>query len=223
MTTINTNNPVSQELLDSVNKRSGSQSSTDEAQDRFMTLLVTQMKNQDPLNPMDNAQVTSQMAQLNTVTGINKLNETMSSLISSVQLGQSYQATSMIGHSVLVPGNTLTHTEKGGYFGVNLPNGADSVSVDIKNGAGLTIRTLTFGKQDVGVNALTWDGKTADGTLAPSGDYSYEITAKLGDTKTSSTALSLAQVQSVSNSNGGIKLNLSNNTAVSTADVVEIF
>lgn len=223
MTTVNTQNKVSQELLDSVNKKSGSGTSTDQAQDRFMTLLVTQMKNQDPLNPMDNAQVTSQMAQLNTVTGINKLNETMSSLISSVQLGQSYQATSMIGHNVLVPGNTLSHTEKGGYFGVNLPNGADTVTVDIKNGAGKTIRTLSLGKQDVGVNALSWDGKATDGTVAPSGDYTYEITAKLGDTKVSSTALSLAQVQSVSNSNGSIKLNLSNNTAVSTADVLEIF
>jgi len=62
-----------------------------DVQDRFMTLLVTQMKNQDPLNPMDNAQVTSQMAQLATVTGIDKLNDTMAALISSVQVGQSYQ------------------------------------------------------------------------------------------------------------------------------------
>lgn len=222
MTTVNTNNQVSQDLLNSVNTRN-SASSTDETQDRFMTLLVTQMKNQDPLNPMDNAQVTSQMAQLNTVTGINKLNETMSSLIGSVQLGQTYQATSMIGHNVLVNGNKLTNADKGGYFGVNLPNGADTLSVAIKNGAGATIRTLTFGKQDTGVNALSWDGKAEDGTTAPSGDYTYEITAKIGDSKTTSTALSLAQVQSVSTSTSGVKLNLSNNTAVGVSDIAEIF
>lgn len=222
MTTVNTNNQVSQDLLNSVNTRN-SASSTDETQDRFMTLLVTQMKNQDPLNPMDNAQVTSQMAQLNTVTGINKLNETMSSLIGSVQLGQTYQATSMIGHNVLVNGNKLTHGESGGYFGVNLPNGADTLSVAIKNGAGATIRTLSFGKQETGVNALSWDGKAEDGTTAPSGDYTYEITAKIGDSKTTSTALSLAQVQSVSTSTSGVKLNLSNNTAVGVSDIAEIF
>lgn len=222
MTTVNTNNQVSQDLLNSVNTR-GNASTTDETQDRFMTLLVTQMKNQDPLNPMDNAQVTSQMAQLNTVTGINKLNETMSSLINSVQVGQSYQATSMIGHNVLVSGNKLTHSETGGYFGVNVPNGADSLSVAIKNGAGTTIRTLTFGKQDTGVNALNWDGKAEDGTTAPSGEYTYEITAKIGDSKTTSTALSLAQVQSVSTSTTGVKLNLSNNTAVAVSDIAEIF
>jgi len=222
MTTVNTNNQVSQDLLSSVNTRNTA-STTDETQDRFMTLLVTQMKNQDPLNPMDNAQVTSQMAQLNTVTGINKLNETMSSLIGSVQLGQAYQATSMIGRNVLVEGKTLTHTETGGYFGVDVPNGADSLSVAIKNGSGATIRTLTFGKQDVGVNALSWDGKMDDGTTAPSGDYSFDITAKTGDTTVSSTALSLAQVQSVTTSTSGAKLNLSNNTTVSASDISEIF
>jgi flagellar basal-body rod modification protein FlgD len=222
MTTVNTNNQVSQDFLNTVNTRNNT-STTDETQDRFMTLLVTQMKNQDPLNPMDNAQVTSQMAQLNTVTGINKLNETMSSLIGSVQLGQSYQATSMIGRNVLVAGKTLTHTETGGYFGVDVPNGADSLSVAIKNGAGATIRTLTFGKQDVGVNALNWDGKLEDGTTAPSGEYTYEITAKIGDSTTTSTALSLAQVQSVTTSTSGAKLNLSNNTTVSVSDITEIF
>lgn len=222
MTSVTTNNQVSQDLLNSVNSRNKT-STTDETQDRFMTLLVTQMKNQDPLNPMDNAQVTSQMAQLNTVTGINKLNETMSSLIGSVQLGQSFQATNMIGRNVLVSGKTLTHTETGGYFGVNVPNGADSLSVAIKNGAGATIRTLTFGKQDVGVNALSWDGKLEDGTTAPSGEYNFEITAKTGDNTVTSSALSLAQVQSVTTSTSGAKLNLNNNTSVSVSDIAEIF
>ncbi|SDK12392.1 flagellar basal-body rod modification protein FlgD [Methylophilus rhizosphaerae] len=224
MTTVNTNNQVSQDVLDMVNTRKNSEkNSVDEAQDRFMTLLVTQMQNQDPLNPMDNAQVTSQMAQLSTVTGINKLNDTMSSIINSVQVGQAYQATSMIGHAVLVPGNALSHNEEGGYFGVDVPNGADSLTVNIKNGAGQTIRTLTFGQQEVGVNALSWDGKMDDGTVAPSGNYTYEISAKLGDSTTTSTALSLAQVQSVSNKNGSIKLNLSNNTDIAVSDVMEIF
>ncbi|HEY0905968.1 MAG TPA: flagellar hook assembly protein FlgD [Methylophilus sp.] len=223
MSTVNTSNQVSQSLLDTVNTRASSTSTTDETQDRFMTLLVTQMKNQDPLNPMDNAQVTSQMAQLSTVTGINKLNDTVTSLINSVQLGQTYQATSMIGHGVLVPGNTLSHTDSGGYFGVNLPNGADTVSVNIKNGAGETIRTLSFNKLEAGPNALNWDGKTTDGTVAPSGDYTYEVSAKVGTASVSSTALSLANVLSVSNGTSGVKLNLSNNTSVATSDVVEVF
>ena len=233
MTTVNSQNKVSQELLDSVNKKSSTGSSTDEAQDRFMTLLVTQMKNQDPLNPMDNAQVTSQMAQLNTVTGINKLNETMSSLISNVQMGQTYQATSMIGHNVLISGSSVKNTvtsatstssaTSGGYFGVSLPNGADSMTVTIKNGAGTTIRTLTYGKQDSGNVALQWDGKNDAGETVAAGDYKFSVSAKLGTSTTTSTALSVAQVQSVSSSSGSVKLNLSNDASVGVSDIVEIF
>src|SRR3954466_13474194 len=84
------------------------------AQDRFMTLLVTQMKNQDPLNPLDNAQVTSQLAQLSTVTGIDKLNGTLETLMGSYQASQSLQAAGMIGHGVLVPGSSVNLGDSGG-------------------------------------------------------------------------------------------------------------
>ncbi|BEV07899.1 MULTISPECIES: flagellar hook assembly protein FlgD [unclassified Methylophilus] len=223
MTTVNTNNQVPQDLLNTVNNRSSSTTSTDDAQDRFMKLLVTQMKNQDPLNPMDNAQVTSQMAQLNTVTGINKLNDSMTSLINNVQMGQSYQATSMIGRNILSAGNTMELGEKGALFGVNIPNGADNLTVTIKNGAGTVIQTLTLGKQATGINALSWDGKDASGQPAPTGTYTFETTATLGDAKTTSTALSLAQVQSVSQMNGSSRLNLSTGKDVALADVLEVF
>ena len=76
-------------------------------EDRFLKLLVTQMKNQDPLNPMDNAEVTSQMAQLSTVTGIDKLNSTVEALSASMLASQSLSAVSMIGHPVLVAGTQI--------------------------------------------------------------------------------------------------------------------
>lgn len=220
----NTTNNVSQALLDSVNgKKNTTTSSVDAAQDRFMTLLVTQMKNQDPLNPMDNAQVTSQMAQLSTVTGIDKLNNTLESLISSVQVGQSYQASSMIGHDVLTPGNSITTTGKGGYFGVDLPIGADKLTVAIKDTAGNVIRTLNLGAQDVGSAPFGWDGFTDDGSIAKSGSYKFDVTATIGGKTAEATALTYAQVMSISNSTSGIKLNLSNLTSVNTSDVKEIF
>ncbi len=70
---------------------------TDDPQDRFLKLLVTQMKNQDPLNPLDNAQGTSQLAQISTVSGIEKLNTTIQAMANSFAAGQSLQAASMIG------------------------------------------------------------------------------------------------------------------------------
>jgi flagellar basal-body rod modification protein FlgD len=213
----------SQALLDSVNGTKSTTSSVDEAQDRFMTLLITQMKNQDPLNPMDNAQVTSQMAQLSTVTGINKLNDTLDSLINSVQTGQSYQASSMIGHNVLVSGNNVSTSGTGGYFGVDLPLGADKLSITIKDSAGTTIRTVALGAQEAGTLPLSWDGLGDDGSVASSGSYQFEVTATTANQSVAATGLSYAQVLSISNNTSGIKLNLSNLATVSTSDVKEIF
>src|SRR5450830_26348 len=217
-------NTASQALLDSVNGvKNTATSSASATQDRFMTLLVTQMKNQDPLNPMDNAQVTSQMAQLSTVTGIDKLNTTVESLIGSVQSGQSYQASGMIGHNVLVPGNSISSTGTGGYLGVDLPVGADKLTVTIKDSAGSTIRTLSLGAQSTGTAAVNWDGFADNGSVAKTGSYSYDVAATTAGQSVAASALNYAQVMSVSNSSSGIKLNLSNLASVSTSDVKEIF
>jgi flagellar basal-body rod modification protein FlgD len=225
MTTVqSTSKAPSQELLDSVNgKRDTVKDNVTIAQDRFMKLLVEQMKNQDPLNPMDNAQVTSQMAQLSTVTGIDKLNKTLESLISSVQAGQSYQASSMIGHNVLVPGNDVSTTGEGGVFGVELPMGADKLSVIIRDSAGSTIRTLTLGPQNAGSTPLQWDGHAEDGSIAKPGNYKFEVAATLAGKTDTAAGLSYAQVVSISNNAAGLKLNLSNLTSANTSDVREIF
>jgi flagellar basal-body rod modification protein FlgD len=225
MTTVqSTSNNPTQVLLDSVNgTKNNAKANADGTQDRFLKLLVTQMKNQDPLNPMDNAQVTSQMAQLSTVSGIDKLNATMESLIGSVQSSQSYQASSMIGHDVLVAGNEVSTNGTGGYFGVDLPVGADKLTVTIKNTAGETIRTLLLGAQESGSLPLNWDGYADDGSIAPTGSYKFDVAATISGQPATSEALSYAKVMSISNSSGVIKLNLSNLSSVSTTDVKEIF
>src|SRR5258705_8779344 len=106
-------------------------------QDRFLKLLVTQMKNQDPLNPMDNAQVTSQLAQISTVNGIQQLNTTVQSLSTSFLSAQSLQSTSLIGHTVLTDGNTLNVANGVPAYGaVSLAQAADSVKVNIVSPAG---------------------------------------------------------------------------------------
>lgn len=225
MTIIQNNTSLaSQALLDNVNgTKNTATNKVDEAQNRFMTLLVTQMKNQDPLNPMDNAQVTSQMAQLSTVTGIDKLNNTLELLIGNVQTGQSYQASSMIGHNVLVSGNEVRSTGTGGYFGVDLPVGADKVTVNIKDASGSTIRTLELGAQQAGTLPLNWDGMNEAGTAATTGNYQFDVSATTAGQSVAANGLSYAEVMSIANTSAGIKLNLSNLATVSTSDVKEIF
>ncbi|HEY0268661.1 MAG TPA: flagellar hook assembly protein FlgD [Methyloradius sp.] len=227
MTTITNTQQVSNELLATMNGTSSSttsaQSSTDEATNRFMTLLVTQLQNQDPLNPMDNSQLTSQLAQLSTVTGINQLNTTVDSLLGSLQSSQSYQASSLVGHNVLVDGNKLTLTDGAGYFGVDLPVGANNVKITVKDSNGNAVKSITLGKQDAGTLPLVWDGTTDSGTTAANGNYTFDVSATISNSSVAATGLSYQSVLSVSNTSSGVKLNLSDNSSVSTDSVKEIF
>lgn len=223
MTTVQ-NEKVSQSLLDAMNGASNNKKSTaDEAQERFMTLLVTQMKNQDPLNPMDNAQVTSQLAQLSTVTGIDKLNNTLESLIGSVQSSQSMQASSMINRVVLTEGNNLDLFEGESVFAIDLPTTADKVKVTIKDANGATVREMNLGKQSVGLMEINWGGEMDSGELAADGRYFYEVDATNGSGKVDAISMAYSMVNSVSNTADGIQLNLSNMKSVSLGEIKQVF
>jgi flagellar basal-body rod modification protein FlgD len=147
-------------------------------QDQFLTLLVTQLQNQDPLNPMDNAQVTSQMAQLSTVSGINELNSTLQAVSGQIDISQSMQTASLIGKEVLVPGGKIKVGEGVSTpFGVDLISPATSVKTSILDANGKVVRVLDHGAQPVGVMSLTWDGKDEMGQTVADGAYTVEVTA----------------------------------------------
>ncbi|HEY0847043.1 MAG TPA: flagellar hook assembly protein FlgD [Noviherbaspirillum sp.] len=222
MTTIQTNT-VSTDLMATMNgTRNATKSTADAAQDRFMTLLVTQMRNQDPLNPLDNAQVTSQLAQLSTVTGIDKLNATMQSLMGSYQTSQSLQAASMIGHGVLVPGSRVNLVDGKAILGVELADPADNVQVRILDSSGRPIHTMDLGSQRAGLVPMAWDGTTDSGAAAADGQYTFEVTATRGGERTTATALSFGTVSSVSTNAQGVKLTLPGIGDVNMADVRQI-
>ncbi|WP_020166536.1 MULTISPECIES: flagellar hook assembly protein FlgD [Methylotenera] len=221
MTTIQ-NNTVSQTLLNTMNPAKTAASAADAAQDRFMTLLVTQMKNQDPLNPMDNAQMTSQLAQLSTVTGIDKLNNTMQSLISNVQSSQTFQATGMIGRNVMVPGNSLWLSENASYFGVDLPADVDQLTVSIKDAAGSLVKEVNLGPQKAGILPLSWNGFNDAGNSLNDGKYTFEVNAKVAGQSASATSLSYDQVVGINNGSLGIELNLQSLGTVNMSQIKQI-
>lgn len=177
-------------------------------QDRFLKLLVTQMKNQDPLNPMDNAQVTSQMAQLSTVTGIDKLNATVQALSDSMAAAQSLQAASMIGHAALVPGKEIDLLKGQSDAAVELAQPADKLTVTISDSKGNVVRTLQVGAQDAGVVGFKWDGTDNTGAAVADGAYTFSATAVLGGKSSSPTTLSYGLVNSVSLTSSGAMLNM---------------
>lgn len=219
MTTVNN---VSSDVLATMNSSSGNKGIAESEQDKFMTLLVTQMKNQDPLNPLDNAQMTSQLAQLSTLSGIEKLNATMESFITGFQSGQALHAANMIGRAVLVPGEETSLAEGQAVFGVELDEPADKVTVNIKDADGNLVHTLDLGAQEAGVIPLAWNGKTADDETLADGRYKIEVVATRGSDIKEGKALTFAEVMSVSVGPQGIKLNLMGAGEASMADVRQI-
>lgn len=176
------------------------------SQDYFLKLLVAQMNNQDPLNPLDSAQMTSQLAQLNTVTGINNLATKLDSLLGAQNTAQGLQATALVGHGVLGEGNKLSLVDGKAVAGVELASGVDSLTVVVKDSTGKVIHTQDLGKQDAGVVEFGWDGSTDGGGTAKAGDYTFSVEGKLAGKTVKSTPLSTGLVTGVSPSANGTAL-----------------
>ncbi|RPH43391.1 MAG: flagellar hook assembly protein FlgD [Burkholderiales bacterium] len=182
--------------------------SDDATEDRFLKLLVAQMKNQDPLNPLDNAQVTTQLAQINTVKGIDKLNTSLQTLVEGSKQGSTSEAASMVGRSVLVEGDALELPKDGvAKAGFELAAAATSVRVDVLDRSGAVVDNIELGPQAAGLQTFQWDGVSGTRTLEP-GTYSLRVTAVDGGSKVDATALTAAPVQAVTIGASGATLQL---------------
>ena len=200
--------------------------------DKFMTLLVAQLQNQDPLNPMDNAQMTSQLAQLQTVTGINNLNTTLSSLSASYKSSEAMQATSLIGHGVLVSGSSVALAGSKGILGVQLGSDADDVKIAINDANGNTVDTIDLGAQKAGSLPVVWNGvpdaskvdSSGKPVTLPDGQYTFSVSAtKSGQALKDATGLAYDNVGSVSTSaTDGVKLYLASKGTATLTDVKQV-
>jgi len=188
---------AAQQILSSYTRTSDTTSVQEDSQSRFLTLLTTQLKNQDPLNPMDNAQVTSQLAQISTVDGIERLNTMLASLMDGQQSSEALQAAQLVGRGVFVPGKGLVLTDQGALGGFKLDGAADTVTVSIVDGNGLEVANVDLGAHEEGTHTFNWDGTALDGTAAAEGTYAVKVTATLGGETVGVTALELGQVSSV--------------------------
>ena len=204
---------------------------------QFLTMLVTQLKNQNPLNPMDNAALTTQLAQISTVEGLEKLNanvaNSLAAISGQIDSSQSLQAVNMIGKEVLIPGNKIalgTHPDnpevRGATpFGVDFRAPATMVSVKINDATGNTLRTLALENQPVGVLGLEWDGLTDAGTAAPDGAYTLAVSATdaTGKAVTEVKPLTSGRVGSVAYTAQGLRLDLGLAGQVGMLDVRKVF
>lgn len=186
-------------------RRSATAGATDELQNRFLTLLTTQLKNQDPLNPMDNAEVTSQLAQMSTVQGIENLTQLFQQFLDTNSLSE---LSGLVGRGVLVEGEQLELTQAGGVGGVWLESPADQVVVTITDANGLPVRKLDLGALEVGSHNFIWDGRADDGQMAVPGAYRIAVEARSGSETVSAKTLQLAQVTAVVKGAKGADLQL---------------
>jgi flagellar basal-body rod modification protein FlgD len=157
-------------------------SSKDKAlsQSDFLSLLVQQMRNQDPTQPMDSSQMVSQLAQIGQVSATQSLKTSFDALSASMQGNQLLQASSMVGRSVTVP-SAAGKLQDGGLDGaVNVPDGGGTVLVQITDNAGNVLRTLNLGTPASGLVPFHWDGKGDDGTVLA--NDTYGLKAQAGNT-----------------------------------------
>ncbi len=187
------------------------------AQDRFLKLMVAQLSNQDPLNPMDNAELTSQMAQINTVTGITQLNGTLRAMSEQFMSMQALQSTSLIGKQAVVNGTTLGYADDGtARGGLLLAEGADTVRVQIMGTAGQVIDTIELGGLEAGQHWFEWDSSGVDrATVA-----GFKVTATKGGDGVSASALSSLRIDSVGLVDGVIRMRTEGGKAFAYNDVL---
>jgi flagellar basal-body rod modification protein FlgD len=206
MTTINSTTAAASTLTSPASNTIGK----DATEDRFLKLLIAQMKNQDPLNPLDNAQVTSQLAQINTVSGISQLNASMVSMLAQFQ---GAQAISLPGRQVLIDGNNMTLAKVGDSLsakgGFDLSQDADRVTIDIKDDKGAIVKQIELGAQISGPGTFTWNGQL-DTSAAPEGKYTFEVKAYSGPLPVTVVPLMAARVEGTASTPQGLRLTLEN-------------
>jgi len=190
------------------------------AQDRFLKLLVAQLNNQDPMNPLDNAQMTSQIAQINTVTGIQELNTTVKGMSDQFTSLQVMQGGTMVGRSVLTEGDKLTvdSTTKTGTGAFDLSANAADVSVQVSTAGGTVLGTVKLGALDAGRHNFDFDTSGYTGT----GALNFKVVATNASAAVDATALMQDKVVSVGAENGALKLQLEQGGSVAYSAIKAI-
>lgn len=186
---------------------------------RFLKLLVTQLKNQDPLNPMENAQLTSQLAQMSTVSGIEKMNATLQSMLAQGSAGQTMAAAGMVGRWALAPGSSLPAGEGPAAFAVELPSSAASVQALVTDAAGTVVRTIDLGAQPGGLHDAAWDRLDDAGRPAVAGAYQVRVVAANGSVPVPASTLVYEQVGGVAPGPAGVSLDLAGGRRIALSEV----
>lgn len=195
-------------------------------QSEFLTLFTTQLKNQDPTDPVKNEAFVAQLAQFSQLEATTAMKNSMESLVSSMSNDRMLGAASLIGKSVAIPDGPVTVTDTTVSQGtIYLPTGADGIKVQVFDDKGVLVRSMIMGAQPVGDTTLAWDGMTDAGATAPNGTYRYVATVNRNGVITTPAVSTLATVRSVSSAgtaDGTLLLEVDGGKSISLADVKRV-
>ena len=231
MSTVNTNSSILANLGLTQPPSSGASSSTASTaisgalgEQQFLQLMVAQLQNQDPTQPMQSGNFLGQLAQFGTVSGIQGLQSSFSQFTSSMQSNQALMATSLVGHSVLAPGSAGSLSAGGSISGaVDLGSAASDVVVGVYDSSGQLVNSVDLGPQAAGQVPFSWNGQNSNGVLMPAGTYQIKANVINGSSTVAANTLIAANVDSVSlGGSQGIMLNLSGMGSVPLSAVTQI-
>ena len=194
-------------------------------QDEFLSLLVAQMRNQNPLDPQDNAQFLTQMAQFGTVDGVQKLQQSFSTLSNVLQSNQALQASALVGRSVLINADSGTLDAGGSIKGaVELPNSVADLKVSVYNAQGELVQQIPMGTHQAGMVEFNWSGATKDGNSAAAGNYVMKAEGTINGQQSSFTTYLYSNVDSVTlgKNNSSPVLNVAGIGAVTLSQIKQI-
>ena len=193
--------------------------------DAFLQLLVTQLKNQNPLDPQDNSEFVAQLAQFSSLEGITTLNDSVTAISSSYKSSQALQASSLVGRSVVVQtGSAYVDTTKSLTGTAVIPSSVAGATVTITDKDGKAVKTIDLGSQAAGDATFVWDGTNTAGVKVDPGTYTFKASASIDDTATDLVTYLPATVNSVtlSQTGGEMMLNLAGLGAVALSKVQTI-
>lgn len=220
-------NDVSAKFISSLQNPTATKTSSNDAlgKDAFLQLLVTQMKNQNPLEPQDNGEFVAQLAQFSSLESMQNLTTTVDGIAGLYQSSQALQASSLVGRSVIVnAGATSVDTTKGMTGSVVVPSSSTTTNVKIYDAQMNLVKTVDMGSQSAGTASFTWDGTNEAGETVASGNYSFVASGSLDGTATGLATYLPATVNSVTTgvSGGEMTLNLAGGQSIALSKVQTI-
>ena len=221
----NSKTTVTKTSNDGLAAAAGSKTGKNElGKDAFLQLLVTQLKNQNPLDPQDNSEFVAQLAQFSSLEGITTLNSSVNNISSSFKSSQALQASSLVGRSVVVQtGSAYVDSTKSMTGSVVIPASVAGTTVTISDKDGKAVKTIELGSQGQGNASFVWDGTNTAGEKVDPGTYT-KASAQIDGKATDLITYLPATVNSVtlSQTGGEMMLNLANMGSIALSKVQTI-